>query len=251
VPSIFTKAIQIFQKASSKDDAYLYHSIINIIGFKPKNIQLYRLAISHNSIAQEIEGVKYSNERLEYLGDAVLGAIVAELLFKKYPLKDEGFLTEMRSRIVNRESLNELGKSIGLNNLIDSINIKKNKGGHKSIYGDALEALVGAVFLDAGFVKTKKFVNNTLMPHYDLDSIVSAHKNFKSLLIEYAQREGKKVSFDIVAEKERNNTKYFVAEAKLDGTELSQGQGYTKKKAEQAAAEKACEMLKLIVSNEL
>ena len=246
MPYLFRKTLRFFYKASV-EDAYLFHSICDIANIRPVNLQLYRLAISHTSIAKENEeGIKYSNERLEYLGDAILGAIVADFLFKKFPYKDEGFLTEIRSRIVNRESLNELGKIIGLNKIVEFSGSKQGRGNHKSLFGDALEALVGAIYLDRGFDKCKFFILNTLLPNFDLEDIVNNHKNFKSVLIEYAQRENKQVKFVIISENGHNHIKHFVSQVVLDDAPISTGNGFSKKKAEQAAAEKACEVLKIL-----
>jgi len=129
-----------------------------IVGRKPLNLALYKLAIKHASAAEEMSnGIKISNERLEYLGDAVLGTIIAEHLFLKFPYRDEGFLTETRSRIVNRESLNQVGLKIGLEKIVESELSQKGLYLHKSIYGDTLEALVGAVYLDRGYYFTKAF----------------------------------------------------------------------------------------------
>lgn len=245
MPNLFKKAV-IFFSMASEQDAYLYNSIYNITNIKPSNIQLYRLAVSHTSVAKETEGIKYSNERLEYLGDAILGAIVAEFLFKKYPFKDEGFLTEIRSRIVNRESLNELGKIIGLNKIVEYAGAKQGRITYKSIYGDALEALVGAIYLDKGFTKCKYFIIKVLLPNFNLEDIVKNHKNFKSILIEYAQRENKVIKFVITSEHGYNHIKQFTSQVEIDDLPICSGSGYSKKKSEQAAAEKACEILKIL-----
>lgn len=246
MPNLFQQALQIFKKAS-ESDAYLFNTIYNITGLRPKNLQLYRLAVSHTSLAKEMDGIKYSNERLEYLGDAVLGAIIADYLFKKYPFKDEGFLTEIRSRIVNRESLNELGKIIGLNKIVEHAGAKQHfRVTSKSLYGDALEAIVGAVYLDQGFKKCKIFILKVLLPNFNLEEIVNSHKNFKSILIEYVQKENKFVKFVVISEQAYNNVKQFTSQVVINDEPICLGMGYSKKKSEQAAAEKACELLKII-----
>lgn len=245
MPNLFNKAVLFFSKASEQD-AYLYNSIYNITNIKPGNIQLYRLAVSHTSVAKENEGIKYSNERLEYLGDAILGAIVAEFLFKKFPYKDEGFLTEIRSRIVNRESLNDLGKIIGLNKIVEYAGAKQGRITYKSLYGDALEALVGAIYLDKGFNQCKIFIFKVLLPNFNLEDLVNNHKNFKSILIEYAQRESKLIKFVIISEHGYNHVKQFTSQVEINDLPICSGTGYSKKKSEQAAAEKACELLKIL-----
>ena len=169
----------------------LISAVKTIVGKKPINVEIFELATRHASAAKTLKsGFRESNERLEYLGDAVLGTVIAEFLFKKYPFKDEGFLTEIRSRIVNRESLNDLGKKIGLDVLIEYDANRKNSLSHRSIHGDTLEALVGAVYLDRGFRFCRKFViKKLLLPYFDLDQIVKNNPNNKSLIIEWAQKE--------------------------------------------------------------
>ena len=229
-------------KSKEKD---FFNSINNITGLSPSNLELYHLAVSHTSVARESGyGIKFSNERLEYLGDAILGAVIAEYLFKKFPYKDEGFLTEIRSRIVNRESLNSVGKKIGLSKIIEFSGKNSNQT-YKSLYGDALEALVGAVYLDLGFKKCRKFILQRLItPHFDLNEIVANNKNFKSMLIEWAQKENKIIRFNIIKEGGTTHFKEFIAQVLLDDQEFSTGTGPSKKKAEQAAAEKAWTLIK-------
>jgi len=242
VPSLFRRIIGQLPLKTSKDRKFLL-TISRMTGQTPYNVSLYRLAVCHSSAGKENQ----SNERLEYLGDAILGAIVAEFLFKKFPYKSEGFLTEIRSRIVNRESLNKLAKKIGLNKIVEFNTNRNVLLSHKSIYGDALEALVGAVYLDRGFKKCRKFVLDKLIfPHFDLDEIVETNTNFKSILIEWAQKESKNLKFIIVNEIGSLHNKEFTAEVVLENQPVSTGKGYSKKKAEQAAAEKACQILNLI-----
>lgn len=217
-------------------------AVEQIIGEKPGNDSLYQLAFRHTSasVSSKVDGFKESNERLEYLGDSVLGMIVAEYLFKKYPFKDEGFLTEIRSRIVNRESLNQVARKIGLDKMIT---FDGNRVSHirTSMYGDAMEALIGAIYLDKGFRFTKKFISHKLMiNHFDLDAVIQNNTNFKSILLSWAQAEGKKVSFDIIKENGKNHSKEFTAQVTIDNEAISVGGGWNKKKAEQDAARKAC-----------
>lgn len=231
-----------FGVGSDSKEREFIDQIRHLTGLHPINLDLYRLATRHSSAASQ---VKDHNERLEYLGDAILGAIVAEYLFKKFPYKEEGFLTEIRSRIVNGEQLAGLARKVGLSELIN--HDKRQRGNQlqrSSMHGDAMEALVAAVFLDHGFVKCKTFVLNKLIfPHCDIDSIVEQNVNFKSQVIEWAQRNSKKVSFDIVDEKGASHHKEFQAEVSIDGEIMGTGKGMSKKKAEQAAAEKALEKI--------
>lgn len=233
-----SRLIRKLSAAKNKNQSEFSRQIKNLTGFNPVNIELYRLATRHSSAAQK---VKDHNERLEYLGDAVLGAVVAEYLFKKFPFREEGFLTEIRSRIVNGEHLASLARKIGLSELIH--HDKRQKNGHlqrSSMYGDAMEAVVAAVFLDHGFTKCKSFILNKLIfPHCDIESIVDQNVNFKSQVIEWAQRNNKKAAFEIVEEKGASHHKEFLAEVTIDGEVLGSGKGMSKKKAEQAAAEMA------------
>ena len=232
----------------SKKDKRLIAAITSIVGSKPFNIKPYHIATQHTSVAKKTtSGIKESNERLEYLGDAILGSIVAEYLFKKYPFKDEGFLTEIRSRIVNRESLNLLGKKIGVNKIVEYDNPKGGFLSHKSIYGDTLEALIGAVYLDKGYKFCQSFVIRKLIsPHYDLDELTSGTTNYKSLIIEWAQRSGSQLIFEVKSIKEIKNRKEFEISLVVEDEPVSLGYGPNKKKAEQDAAFRACETLNLI-----
>lgn len=226
----------------------LASAIRQIIGGKPKNLDLYKLALQHTSASRENgkAGFRESNERLEYLGDAILGAVIADFLFKKYPYQDEGFLTDIRSRIVNRESLNNLARKIGLNHLIVYDGNRRTALAHKSMHGDALEALVGAIYLDQGFKYCKKFIIKRLIsPHFDIEQLVQTNQNYKSLIIEWAQRESKNLRFEIIAEKGEIHNKEFIAQIVIDEKPFTTGSGYSKKKAEQAAAEKSCELLQI------
>ena len=234
-------------QASSDREKKLKRAIRQIVGSKPSNMGVYRLALLHTSASRgsSVEGFKESNERLEYLGDAILGAVIAEYLFKKFPYKDEGFLTEIRSRIVNRESLNNLSRKIGLSKIIEFDNNRRNALAFKSMHGDALEAFVGAVYLDKGFKRCRKFIIKGLLAHFDIEKVVLTNPNFKSLVIEWAQRESKELRFDIIDEKVSRNHREFIAQVVVDNEPFSTGSGFSKKKAEQSAAEKACEQLNL------
>src|SRR5687768_15780284 len=173
----------------SKHEKKLKSSLKNILGFPPQNLFLYEQAFRHNSVAKEIkDGVKDSNERLEFLGDAVLSIVIAEYLFKKFPYKDEGFLTKMRSKIVSREHLNQLSLKLGLNKFLLQTNHPNIK--FSSLHGDAFEALIGAVYLDKGFYCAQTFILNRILKfHVDVEKILLTEIDFKSKLIEWSQRE--------------------------------------------------------------
>jgi ribonuclease-3 len=203
------------------------------------------LAFRHKSAAQNIKkGVKNSNERLEFLGDAVLGSVVAEVLFKLYPYEDEGFLTELRSKIVSRVNLNQLGKKLGFDKLIEFDNRALNSQRQGSLLGDAFEALIGAVYLDKGYDFTKNFlINHIIKSHIDIHKLEQTETNFKSKLIEWCQRHGKDITFDLVSNHEGENIKLFSVQASVDGEIVGLGKEFSKKNAEKLAAEKACESL--------
>jgi ribonuclease-3 len=227
---------------TKKDDQKLIAAIKTIGGFTPSNLALYKLATIHSSKAKEKDGFRESNERLEYLGDAILGAAVADYLFKKYPFKDEGFLTEIRSRIVNRESLNNLARRIGINAIVQFDN--KNSQLQQVILGNTLEALVGAVYLDKGYLRCKKFVIDKLIqPHFDLEVVINSNSNHKSKVIEWAQRSNKEIRFEILDVKKGRNNREFSAQVYIGEQPYGLGYGLTKKKAEQDAAMKTCDML--------
>lgn len=231
-------------KSNSREDKKLVTAIKTIAGFAPGNLALYKLATLHSSRSKEKNGFRESNERLEYLGDAILGAAVADYLFKKYPFKDEGFLTEIRSRIVNRESLNHLAKKVGVASIVqfDSKNIQLQK----VILGNTLEALVGAIYLDKGYLRTKKFVIDKLIqPYFDLEVVVNSNSNHKSKVIEWAQRNSKEIRFEVEEVKKGRNSREFSAQVFLADEAFGQGFGLTKKKAEQDAAEKTCLLLNI------
>lgn len=234
----------------SKEDKALADAIQQIVGKYPIKLSLYKLALSHSSASRlhTSTGFRESNERLEYLGDAVLGAIVAEYLFKKYPFEDEGFLTEIRSRIVNRETLNEVARKLKIDELIQHDHNRKHLGTHRSMNGDALEAIVGAVYLERGFLFCKHFVIDRLIHnYYDLHQVITNNKNFKSTLLEWAQKEGKELKFELVKEiNNRNGYREFIVDLTISNGMNIRANGLSKKKAEQSAAEKACQSLGIV-----
>lgn len=221
----------------------MINSLKNLLGFYPSNISLYKLAFSHRSVAiSNKNGISTSNERLEYLGDAVLGAIVAEYLFKKFPLKDEGFLTKMRSRIVNRKQMNKLSLKLGINNHLNYNINNKQLGG--SINGDAMEALIGAIYMDKGYKTTADFIVNRLLKiHIDLDEIENTDTDYKSKIIEWGQKNKQKVQFEIAEVVGEPHEKVYTINLMIEGEVMGMGKSYSKKVAEQQAAEITCEKL--------
>ena len=216
-----------------------------ILGFRPGNLKIYEIAFIHRSASFDLpNGKKVNNERLEYLGDAVLDAILSDYLFEKFPEANEGFLTKIRSRIVNRDVLNHLAVSMGINNIlicnVSSIHPTKN------LYGDALEALIGSVFLDKGFKKTKKlFLRNVLNKYLDLNLIVKTDTDYKSLVFEWVQKHKSNLLFTFNEEYDFNLKKsVFSTTLIIDKNELGEGHGSSKKEAEQEAASQAWKRLK-------
>jgi ribonuclease-3 len=218
-----------------------------LLGFVPGNLSLYRLAFRHKSVAQNLKkGIKNSNERLEFLGDAVLGSVVAEVLFKLYPYEDEGFLTELRSKIVNRVNLNQLARKLGFEQLIQYDNRMVNSTRQSSLLGDAFEALVGAVYLDKGYDFTRNFlINHIIKSHIDIQKLEQTETNFKSKLIEWCQRHGKDITFELIENKEGESNKLFTVQVLIEGEIMGSGKEFNKKTAEKLAAEKACESLSI------
>ncbi len=216
-----------------------------IFGFRPGNLKLYEVAFIHRSATFTLpDGNKVNNERLEYLGDAVLSAILSDYLFEKFPDASEGFMTKIRSRIVNREVLNQLAVSMGINKILIS-NVNSNHP-TKNLYGDALEALIGSVFLDKGFKKTKKiFIKNILNKYLDLETIISTDTDYKSLVFEWVQKNKSNLIFTYNEEYDFNMKKsVFSTTLIIDRQEFGVGQGSSKKEAEQEAASQAWKRLK-------
>ena len=217
-----------------------YGLSISQIGFVPNNKSLYRLPLLHKSASKMTsKGVVLNYERLEFLGDAVLGAIVAELLYKFFPKKDEGFLTRVRSKVVSRESLNELAINIGLDKAVVA---KSDISRNKHIYGDVFEAFIGAMFLDQGFVNTKRFIEKFIFPNFfDIKDLVTIDTNYKSRLIEWGQKN--KVDIHFQTDEVARGRRKFCCTVMLSEEEKGKGEGTSKKEAEQNAAKIVIDIL--------
>jgi len=186
---------------------------------------------------------KPTNERLEYLGDAILSTIVAEYLFKKYPNKDEGFLTKMRSKIVKRQTLNEIADNMGLDVILSEYSLGKMSS---SMLGNALEALVGAIYIEFGYEKTKNYViRNILMRYLDMNDLEIRDDNHKSQLLEWCQKNGKEINFTTLAKFKLDKRDCFKVAVVIDGQEISTAEDFNKKSAEQTASSKAIEILNI------
>ena len=215
----------------------------NILGFKPGNISLYRNALTHRSIRENAEE---NNERLEYLGDAVLSALVADYLFKRYPYKEEGFLTEMRSKMVNRQQLNEIAVRMGLKK-VTLFNKMDASLKMSQIFGNTLEALVGAIYLDHGYKKTARWVKECIiLPHMFMDDLEILEINQKNKLYGWANKNGKVLDFETIDERLENGRRLFTVAAVVDGKSIAIGKAFNKKDASQIAAQAAVEKLGII-----
>jgi len=227
------------------EDKQLFVALKNIFGYYPGNIFLYKLAFRHKSQAIELtNGSRISNERLEYLGDAILSAVVADHLFRMFPYKDEGFLTEMRSRIVSRAQLNKLSQKMGVDTLIKAST--ENNNVYRSMKGDAFEALIGAIYLDKGYNFTRQIIiEKIIKQHFDLHDLENNNTNYKSQIIEWSQREKRSVEFIILNEVGHGYNKQYVVDVLVDKISLGKGRDYSIKGAEQDAAMKALLQLEI------
>ena len=214
----------------------------HLLGFTPNHLPYYQLALMHRS---KLEEIAQNNERLEFLGDAILGSVIADYLFKKYPYQSEGYLTEMRSRIVRRETLNNLALRMGLQKIVQYN--ENDKGLSRShIFGNALEALIGAVYLDQGFARTKSFIlKQMLKPYIDIDTLESRDTNFKNKLLSWSQKNNNNLTFETMSEENEGTRKIFTIGIQLEGEIIATGTGYNKKEAGQVAAQNAIEKLGL------
>lgn len=214
----------------------------NILGYSPGDVKLYKTALSHRSVK---EGSDQNNERLEFLGDAILSAVVADYLFKKYPYKGEGFLTEMRSKMVNRQQLNHIAIQMGLRKLT---RFNKMDGGLKTsqIFGNTLEALVGAIYLDKQYNFTKHWIiQKMIQPYLFMDELEQIDINIKNKIIGWALKQGKQIDFVLAEEVQEGRRKLFTINVVIDGEVIASQKGFTKKDASQLAAQKAIENLGL------
>lgn len=217
-----------------------YVSFYNILGFYPYNITLYEQALLHKSSSIRLKDGRWiNNERLEFLGDAILDAIVADIVFKKFEYKKEGFLTNLRSRIVQRDTLNKLALELGLNKLIKTS--AKNTSHKTHMYGNALEALIGAIYLDQGYRAAKRFVQERLIgEHLNINSVARKELNFKSRLIEWGQKNKVGIYFDLIEYfVDEENNPVFQTAIVIHGEQVGVGSGYSKKESQQNAAKMA------------
>lgn len=215
----------------------LARKLKDVLGFTPVNLMLFKQAFFHksmNNITPANPNIHNNNERLEYLGDAVLSTVVAEYLYKKYPKGDEGFLTKMRSRIVKRKTLNLIADRMGLDILLSNYSHGKLS---QSMLGNALEAVVGAIYLEFGYHKTRDYViKSILMQHIDVHELEQFDDNYKSTLLEWAQKNGKNVEYKLIGKTKLNKRDRFKVGVFVDGSQLAFAEDFNKKSAEQSAS---------------
>ena len=228
-----------------RKDKESYFCFYKILGFYPRNIQLYQQALLHKSTSIRAEkGRPVNNERLEFLGDAILDAIVGDIVYKHFEGRREGFLTNTRSKIVQRETLNKLAVEIGLDKLVK---YSTRSSSHNSyMYGNAFEAFIGAIYLDQGYERCKRFMEEKIFKNYiDLDKMSRKEVNFKSKLIEWSQKSKVEVSFELIEQfLDEDYNPMFHTEIRIEGISAGKGTGYSKKESQQNAAQAALKKIK-------
>lgn len=230
----------IFKKNSHSDkDGIFFNSLSKTIGFNPTNLYYYKKAFTHRSMnIKDAKGNPINYERLEFLGDAMLGAVIALHLFKEVPKGDEGYLTKMRSKVVSREHLNELGKELNLIDFIES-KIPKNNFGD-NVHGNLFEALIGAIFLDKGYKECEKFIfKRVIYPHVDIEKLEGKIISYKSLLIEWCQKEKKTFYYDVYEDTGKDELKHFSVKLSINDKVVAKARATSKKKAEEKASKRA------------
>ncbi|MEP2936430.1 MAG: ribonuclease III [Gilvibacter sp.] len=228
----------IFNSRAEKDGIF-FASVKKILGFKPNDITLYEEAFTHRSMNEtNTEGVKQNYERLEFLGDAMLGAVIASHLFKKVPHGNEGYLTKMRSKVVSREHLNELGRDLNLIELVKTNIPVQNFSGN--IHGNVFEALVGAIYQDKGYKYCEKFIHKRVIkPYVDIEKLEGKIISYKSLLIEWCQKHKHSFKFMVYDDTGNDALKHFAVKLTIDNKTIAKARATSKKKAEERAAKRA------------
>ncbi|WP_369048798.1 ribonuclease III [Tenacibaculum sp. UWU-22] len=236
-------------KPQSKKDEEFYYQLKELLNFKPITLSLYKKAFIHRSLKKvDTKGNPINYERLEFLGDAMLGAVIASYLFKKIPQGSEGDLTQMRSKIVSREHLNELGKELNLLQYVKSNVLKEHIG--NNIYGNIFEALVGAIYLDRGYNYCKQFIyDNLIKPYVDIERLEGKITSYKGLIIEWCQKKKRTYQFETYEDTGNQNKKHFSVKISIDGQQIAKGRATSKKKAEEMAAKRTYYALQNQIEN--
>jgi ribonuclease-3 len=221
-----------------KEDGALRNELKKLLKFSPRNINKYKKAFTHRSVQIiDKKGNPINYERLEFLGDSILGSVIAAYLYKKVPSGSEGYLTQMRSKIVSREHLNELGKDLNLIRFVQS-NIDQTNVGD-NIHGNIFEALIGAIYLDKGYNFCQKFIyQNVIVPYVDIAKLEGKITSYKGLIIEWCQKQKKKYTFDAYEDSGNDPVKHFSVKISIDGVQIAKGRATSKKKAEEQASKR-------------
>ena len=222
----------------SQEDQELYSELKKVVNFSPRNINRYKKAFTHRSVQIiDSKGNPINYERLEFLGDSILGSVIAAYLYKKSPTGSEGYLTQMRSKIVSREHLNELGKDLNLIRFVKSNIDQANVG--DNIHGNIFEALIGAIYLDKGYNSCQKFIyQNVIVPYVDIAKLEGKITSYKGLIIEWCQKQKKKYKFDTYEDSGNETIKHFSVKISIDGEQVAKGRATSKKKAEEQASKR-------------
>nr|WP_294933662.1 ribonuclease III [uncultured Flavobacterium sp.] len=230
---------KIFTNSRSPEDGIFFDAIEKILGFKPVILNHYRTAFTHRSMNKtDVKGNPLNYERLEFLGDAMLGSVIAAHLFNEVPTGDEGYLTKMRSKIVSRDHLNELGKDLNLIKYVESKVSTQHFG--ENIHGNLFEALIGAIYLDRGFTFCEKFIHKkVILPYVDIAKLEGKVISYKSLVIEWCQKEKKSFFYDVYEDNGNEGVKYFGVKLKIDNKIVAKARATSKKKAEEKASQRA------------
>lgn len=230
---------KIFQNSRSAEDGIFFDELHKILGFQPLNLIHYRTAFTHRSMNRSDEkGNPLNYERLEFLGDAMLGSVIAAHLFREVPTGDEGYLTKMRSKIVSRDHLNELGKDLNLIKYVESKVSAQHFG--ENIHGNLFEAFVGAIYLDKGYLYCEKFIHKKVIkPYVDIPKLEGKVISYKSLVIEWCQKEKKSFHYDVFEDNGNEGVKYFGVKLKIDNKIVARARATSKKKAEEKASQRA------------
>jgi len=225
-------------KPRNEEDEQLYNELKKLLNFSPRKINQYKKAFTHRSVQMtDSKGIPINYERLEFLGDSILGSVIAAYLYKKVPTGNEGYLTQMRSKIVSREHLNELGKDLNLIRFVKSNIDQANVG--DNIHGNIFEALVGAIYLDKGYNTSHKFIyENVIVPYVDIEKLEGKITSYKGLIIEWCQKQKKKYSFDAYEDSGNETIKHFSVKISIDGELIAKGRATSKKKAEEQASKR-------------
>jgi ribonuclease-3 len=225
-------------RSHSVEDNEFYYELKKLLNFSPRNINKYRKAFTHRSMQMlDDKGNPINYERLEFLGDSILGSVIAAYLYKKVPSGSEGYLTQMRSKIVSREHLNELGKDLNLIRFINSNVDQANVG--DNIHGNIFEALVGAIYLDKGYNFSQKFIfENVIVPYVDIEKLEGKITSYKGVVIEWCQKQKIKYKFDTYEDSGNESIKHFSVKISIDGEQIAKGRATSKKKAEEQASKR-------------